>query len=98
MAVMLTTVDNPYDPFDDFDGWYHWDMSHQYSTCCLLARLIPEQPDSMPDSVYDAIKEQHIDEYVKLFPNYKKVTRDIDNEDEYKRIIEYEESLSKDEA
>ena len=40
--VALTTVDNPYDPIDDFDRWYSTDLqlaiaNHRRDTCSMLA-------------------------------------------------------------
>lgn len=35
---MLTTIDNPYNPFEDFDGWYAYDEQHNYKTLNLFAR------------------------------------------------------------
>lgn len=39
--VMLTTVDNPYNPFEDFDKWINYDMVHGYNSCGIVARLAP---------------------------------------------------------
>lgn len=37
--VMLTTIDNPYNPFDEFDRWLQFDTSKGHNTCALLARV-----------------------------------------------------------
>lgn len=37
--VMLTTIDNPYNPFDEFDRWLQFDTNKGYNTCALLARV-----------------------------------------------------------
>lgn len=40
MAVhMLTTIDNPYNPFTQFDEWMQFDESSGYFTVQYLARL-----------------------------------------------------------
>lgn len=36
---MITTTDNPFDPFADFKAWMAWDMAKGYNTMGLLARL-----------------------------------------------------------
>ena len=77
MAVTMTTVDNPYNPFKDFDAWYDYDMRCGYSTSCLLARLLPKRSDNLPDAYQDEIEEQIIDRYVKMFPlTYAKIVDD----------------------
>lgn len=38
--VMLTTVDNPFDPFTQFDEWYAWDEEAGYHTTAFLARVV----------------------------------------------------------
>lgn len=35
----LTTVDNPYDPFTQFDSWFLYDEEKGYHTCGLLGRV-----------------------------------------------------------
>ena len=41
---MLTTFDNPYDPFEQFTLWFLFDVEKGYNTCERLARVanIPE--------------------------------------------------------
>ena len=39
-AVMLTTIDNPYDPFSQFDDWLAFDEGKGYFTCEYLARMV----------------------------------------------------------
>jgi hypothetical protein len=37
--VMLTTTDNPYDPFVQFDAWKAYDEVKGYYTCAYLGRI-----------------------------------------------------------
>lgn len=39
IEYMLTTVDNPFDPFTQFDEWLSYDHQLGYDTPSLLARL-----------------------------------------------------------
>lgn len=90
MAVAITTVDNPYNPLEDIDGWYDWDMRHGYSTSCLLARFMMIPSDNLPDKFNEGLKENAIDRIVKLFPlTYKKVKDDT--EEDYSEIKDVEE-------
>jgi hypothetical protein len=36
---MLTTVDNPFNPFEQWDEWFSYDETMGYHTCALLARV-----------------------------------------------------------
>ena len=40
MEHMLTTVDNPYDPFTEYDEWFTFDRALGYNTPGLLARVV----------------------------------------------------------
>ena len=35
----LSTNDNPYNPFDQFNDWYRYDMLASYDSSALLARI-----------------------------------------------------------
>lgn len=35
---MLTTRDNPYNPFTEFDAWFKYDMLQGYNSCGLLSQ------------------------------------------------------------
>ena len=63
-GVMLTTVDNPYNPFEDFANWYLWDMQNGYDCCGRLANLYREKSEMTNLEVEEAV-EQAIDTIIK---------------------------------
>lgn len=73
----LTTVDNPYDPFTQFDSWYTFDQDKGYGTCSYLDR-IANTSDSLTDEENEREIERAIDDIIKYdFMNiYKKVVLD----------------------
>lgn len=80
MAVhMLTTVDNPYDPFTQFDEWLQFDESSGYYTTQYLARLTLSSGDLSDADQSNAI-EIAIDEVVTENINgvYRKVPAPAD--------------------
>jgi hypothetical protein len=38
--LMLTTLDNPFNPFVQWDQWFAFDMRQGYGTCAYLARIV----------------------------------------------------------
>jgi hypothetical protein len=60
---MLTTVDNPYDPFTQWDEWFAWDLTAGYHTPGLLARIARTSDDLSEADKHLAI-QQAIDEIV----------------------------------
>lgn len=76
--VMLTTFDNPYDPFDQFDSWYMYDQDMGYGSCSYLDR-IARTSSQLTDQENQREIERAIDEIIKYdFMNiYKKLTRTI---------------------
>lgn len=75
-VYMLTTFDNPYNPFDQFTAWFLYDQEKGYNTCSYLAR-IAKIDNEMTQAEVDAETNRAIDEIIKYdFLNiYKKVWR-----------------------
>ena len=73
---MLTTIDNPFDPFEQFTSWFLFDVEKGYNTCSYLAR-IAQTSESFSEKENDEEIERAIDEIIKNdFLNiYKKVRK-----------------------
>lgn len=77
VQTMLTTLDNPYNPFTQFDDWYRFDESKGYHTCAYLARVTRTSNEiSEPDE--QLAIDLAIDEIVKInvIGLYKKVIKE----------------------
>lgn len=73
---MLTTVDNPFDPFDQFDEWLAYDSSLGYNTPGYLA-AIASPSDELSDLDLRIAIQDAIDEIVEenVFGIHRKVRR-----------------------
>ena len=73
---MLTTDDNPYNPFTQFEQWFLFDCEKGYYSCSYLAR-IARLADAMTDEEKAQEIERAIDEIIRLdfFGIYKKIYR-----------------------
>ena len=76
----LTTFDNPFDPFDQFNLWLLFDNEHDYFTLNKLDR-ISYYTDDMSEDEIDKEHERAINEIIDNdFLNiYKKVYRKSEN-------------------
>ena len=54
LHIWITTVDNPFDPFVDFDNWYKYDESKGYCTSGYLARYFDSDTSDVGDAEYEA--------------------------------------------
>lgn len=72
---MLTTTDNPYNPFTQFDEWLQFDVDAGYNTSGLLARIV-QTSDELSEADESLAIENAIDEIVRLnvLGNLRKVT------------------------
>ena len=73
---VLTTIDNPFDPFEDFTSWFLFDVGKGYNSCSYLAR-IAKISDDMTEQEVSAEIERAIDEIIKydFMAIYKKIKR-----------------------
>lgn len=72
----LTTIDNPYDPFNEFEKWFLFDVQKGYNSCEYLAR-IARTTDEFTDEENNLEIERAIDEIIKYdcLNIYKKVVK-----------------------
>lgn len=63
IRTMLTTVDNPHDPFENFPAWLAYDMACGYNSSGLLAR-IANTSDDLPEAEYEAAIRRAVQEIV----------------------------------
>lgn len=77
MQCALTTNDNPYDPLDQFDSWFLYDIEKGYNTCAYLDR-IAHTSDALSDEENAQEVERAIDEIINydFMHIYKKVKRE----------------------
>ena len=80
--VMLTTIDNPFDPFEDFSSWFMYDIEKGYNSCGRLMR-IAKVTDDMSQKEYDEAIETAIDELIRIdfLDIYRKGTKDTSESD-----------------
>ena len=73
---MLTTHDNPYDPFTQYEAWYNFDEEKGYHPFSFLAR-IARPTDRLSDEENDKEIERAINDIIRYDMQgiYKKVMR-----------------------
>ena len=73
---LLTTTDNPYDPFEDFSKWDAFDREKGHNTCDLIGRL-SQLSDDMTQREEEAEYDRVVDFIIYHDPHdkYKKIYR-----------------------
>lgn len=80
--VMLTTIDNPYNPFDNFSEWYSFDEAaarrENRPTCCGYLARVYLGPDDVSEDEFNQVMNDVLDEIceLNLSGKFKKVTRE----------------------
>jgi hypothetical protein len=72
----LTTVDNPFNPFTQWDEWYAYDARHGYHTPSFLARVALTS-DDLSDADQAAAIDAAMNEIVRenVLGIYRKISR-----------------------
>lgn len=72
---MLTTIDNPFNPFTEFREWYEYDEAVGYHTSSLLARISMNSIE-LSTKDQETITNEAIDEIIRenVSGMHKKVT------------------------
>lgn len=75
---MLTTIDNPFNPFEDYKSWLSFDKEKGYDSAERLMR-IAEITEEMTDVEENKEIERAIDEIIKydILNIYQKVGQDL---------------------
>lgn len=76
--VHITTIDNPFDPFDDYNSWFMFDVEKGYYTSSKIGRLVNTTEDMSEKEEIEEI-ERAIDRLIEIDPLdiYIKVVREM---------------------
>ena len=63
---MLTTIDNPYDPFEQFALWLMFDKEKGYDSCERLARIVePKITNDMSEYEINEVTESAMNDLIR---------------------------------
>ena len=87
--IALTTVDNPYDPFENFEKWFMFDNDKGYNSCCYLAR-IARTSDALTPLENEQELERAVDDIIRLdfMGIYRKVEKEVGPEEQEEYYME----------
>ncbi len=71
---MLTTIDNPWNPWTHFDAWNTWDQQAGYHTLAFQARIV-RSSEALSDADQDLELKKGIEEIIRenVLGLYKRV-------------------------
>ncbi len=94
---MLTTIDNPYNPYTQYDEWFALDRQLGYNTCEFLARICEnisyqldqdEQEEIVHDAMDRIIAMDPFEIYTKAYPpeGYKPSEPELLDPDDFENL------------
>jgi len=83
MITYITTKDNPWNPFDNWEEWLRYDIEKGYNTCEKIDRLAPTS-DVLPPTINQELLNEAMDRLIILgaydkdgnFVEYTKVSNE----------------------
>jgi len=74
----ITTIDNPFDPFENFDDWFQFDVEKGYYSCSKIARIV-ENIENTEEKQEDELLEEAIDRLIEIDPLdiYRKLVKEV---------------------
>lgn len=72
---LLTTIDNPYNPFHNWDEWYTFDITKGYFSCGLLARFAIAS-DSLSEPEKRTFLQDAMKRIIAIDPKYRMISKD----------------------
>ncbi len=63
--IGITTEDNPFNPFTEFESWLSYDIQMGYYTCERLGSIVGNLPNSLTTEENNYFVESAIDQLVK---------------------------------
>lgn len=82
MKAMLSTIDNPFNPFEDFNSWFLFDVEKGYNSCSYLARIAKTSNEFTEEEEAEEI-ERAIDEIIQYdFMNLYIKVKQADSEED----------------
>ena len=67
---MLSTLDNPFNPFEDFTSWFMFDVEKGHNSCSRFDRTAKFE-DNMTEEEIKIETERAIDEIIYYDPEHK---------------------------
>jgi hypothetical protein len=88
LRTMLTTIDNPHSPFENWDAWLAYDMAAGYNSSGLLARVAVVSSE-LSDVDYNNEIARAVDEIVSenVSGVHRKVTKEVEPSFEVSEVI-----------
>ena len=70
--IALTTIDNPFNPIEQFDDWQRFDFDHDYHTNEILARFAKTSIE-LSDADYEEEIRNACHEIIGIFGDFYKI-------------------------